>query len=214
MSKSVFNNLETNNSWIREFLLNKSGVDEQDEVVQKVAKGILSSQVLSELVRERYSEGVRFVGWTTNGSRGNTDSETGDIMIGKGTHAEILTLGYECMNSRNQPIYRNIAIKYANLPRNDEMRKAFAQEFIALEAQAMYVKCTLATETGDRSSLKDHYLEVFDDERLEENEKITKLAQVIREKGTVYSGKKSAYEFYQHERYDRFMEQYNNAEFG
>lgn len=197
-----------NDQWINDFLTEKSHISPADKTIQSIAQTILASDTLKELVQARFLDGNRFLGWTEDGSKGFTDISTGDIWIGKtekGT--EPFTLGYECINSKNRKIYRNIGIKYAFEEPTIENREKFANEILAIEAQAMYVKCKLAIETGKKEMVKSHFLEIFENELLEEPEKIEQLKNKIVEKGLVHNTI-PAYEFYKGERYDEIVGYY------
>lgn len=192
--------------WINKFLTGSSSISPQDSSIQALAQSILTCETLKDLVKARYQSGIYFLGWAENGSKGFTEVDTGNIWIKKtGLGTEPFTLGYECINSKNRIIYKKIGIKYAVESTTPENRKKFAREILGVEAQAMYVKCKLATELGKRELIKDYYLDIYDNDSLEESEKITKLTETMIEKGVVHGGKKSAYNFYQNERYDEFI---------
>lgn len=196
------------NNWINEFLTEKSHISPQDDSIQALAKNILSCDTLKDLVQARYLNGNRFLGWTKNGSKGFTEVETGDIWVKKTGSGEPFTLGYECINSKNRALYRKIGIKYAFEETTPQNREKFAKEILGIEAQAMYVKCRLATELGKRDLIKEYYLEIYDDESIEEPEKIIKLQEKMIEKGVVHGGAKPAYKFYQEERYNEIVNYY------
>lgn len=196
------------NTWLHNFLHDKSDAPSQDKTIQEISQTVLSSETLKELVLARYLDGKRFLGWTANGSKGYTDITTGDIRIGKtGTGTEAFTLGYECINSKNSKIYRKIGIKYAQMEVTTENRQAFAHEILAVEAEAMLMKCKLATELGHRDMVKEHYLRVYDDDSLEVCEKKEKIKELMVQFGKVKFDK-PAYLFYQTERYDETTDYY------
>jgi hypothetical protein len=58
------------NKWLNNFLTEKSHISSTDSSIQSIAKVILSSDTLKALVRERYLNGNRFLGWTVDGSKG------------------------------------------------------------------------------------------------------------------------------------------------
>jgi hypothetical protein len=195
--------------WINDFLTEESKISSSDTAIQTIAKAILSSETLKDLVQDRYLNGNRFLGWTENGSKGYTEVATGNIRIKKTeTGTEPFTLGYECINSKNRILYKKIGIKYAFEETNPTNRENFAREILGVEAQAMYVKCKLAAEMGKRELVKDYYLEIYDDQSMDEPTKIEKLKEKMIEKGVVFNGKKPAYEFYKEERYDEIVGYY------
>lgn len=197
-----------NEDWINTFLTEKSGIRSDDDLIQKIAQSILKSPTLKTLVQNRFLHGNRFLGWTTNGSKGFTEVSTGDIWMSKSGN-EVITLGYECINSQNKYLYEKIGMKFALLETNVENREKFAQEILAVEARAMYMKCKLVSELGISKLVKDYYLEIYNNALLTEEEKITGLQKIMIERGVVCSTL-SAYSFYQGERYDEFILFYRN----
>ncbi len=197
------------NIWIQKFFTEKSTVSIKDPTIQKLASRILSTPELKTIVRERFESGTRFSGWTTDGSKGQTSLITGDISIGKTEQGtEVLTLGYECTNSKNHRAYKKIGITYAIKLDTAQNRKDFADAVIQFEAQALFIKCQLASTKEERATIAGHYLEIYDNKKLSNIEKTTALVNAIKEKGVVYRGAKSAYQFYQHERYDSITNYY------
>ena len=119
--------INNQDSWSVDFLTEKSNLSRSDPDILKLANAILLSETLSELVQHRYLDGKRFLGWTSDGSKGYTVIETGDIRIKKTEEkTEPLTLGYECINSKNRLLYRKIGIKYAFEEKSVENRRKFA----------------------------------------------------------------------------------------
>lgn len=194
------------NNWVFNFLTQRSAISCSDNSIQELARAILSSNTLTSLVKDSYLQGSRFSGWTTDGSKGYTDISTGHIRIGRtelGTEA--FTLGYECINAKNSHRYREIGIRYSQLPDSPKNRELFAQEICSIEAEALYGKCLLALEVGRTDLVKDYYLEVCRNTTLEEPEKIQQLKNIILTCGVVYNGQSSAYLFYQQKRYDEIV---------
>lgn len=203
---------------IEDFLTkNNKSSQERDEIIKILAPSIiLSCPTLKELVIERQMKGKWLNGWTkgTEGtfsdSKGSTDVSTGNIWIRKGTNVELLTLGYECVNSRNRELYDAIFKKYMQLPDNASNRQDYAKEILRVEAQAVYMKCRLAEEMQGkvknlegRELVKPEYLEIFRRSDLEESEKLEELAKALINIGTVGKYKISAYEHYQNRGYQR-----------
>lgn len=195
--------------WISKFLTEKSKISPKDETIQRIAKAIQSSETLKGLIKERYISGKRLGGWATDGSKAYTDISTGDIWMAKtdkGT--ELMTLGYECMNSKNSYLYKKIGIRHAyDESSSKENREQFAKEILGVEAQAMYIKCKLAKELDMKTNVKEHYLKIAEDDKLKESEKIEKLTEAMIKHGKVHHVK-PAFEFYKGERYDEITKYY------
>lgn len=200
--------LNCENKWLSNFLCEKSGIELNDETVSRIAKSVLKSESLKSLVKERFDSGVRFCGWTKDGSRGFTEVSSGNIYIGKSGN-EPVTLGYECVNSQNKKAYKKIGVQFAFEETTQENRKKFAEAVLKVEAVAMLMKCRLVTEMGLNGVVKDHYLNVFTNQNLEEEEKIESISSLMKQKGLVHFTK-PAYEFYMNERYDEFVQYYRD----
>lgn len=201
----------TPDPWIHTFFREKSNIHETDTLILSIAQTILLSETLSFLVKDCYESGGRFLGWTADGSRAYTDISTGHIRIGKNGD-EALSLGYECINSKNKKLYQNIGTKYALKEDSRKNRENFAREIIKIEAQAMYTKCQLVTELELATPIKEHYLKIVRDEDLTKEEKIEALCEVMIEKGMVHYTK-PAFNFYAGPRYDEFMKYYRKMSF-
>lgn len=196
--------------WVDEFLTEESHISSKDKTIQKIGDTILNSPSLEQLVHERYDQGIRLMGWTKDGSKGQTDISTGNIWIKKtGQGTEPMTLGYECINSQNSRQYRSIGIDYAFRKDTPENREKFAKEILSIEARAMFMKCRLVTELGNRELVKDHYLVVYDDPDLYDEQKVEKLKMVMIEKGLVHENL-PVLEFYKGKRYDEIVGYYRD----
>jgi hypothetical protein len=203
---SCIDSFEDKDSFVYNFLTEKSNLDPDDELIKSIAKSALKNFSLLNALKERHEKGIRFIGWTTDGSKGYTEVETGNIKIGKSGH-EAITLGYECINSRNKKKYKNIGLKYAFEETNLQNREGFAKEVIALEAEAMYQKCKLAVELEKEDFVKNHYLKIYKLNGASTKEKIEKLKVTMISRGLVHF-KIPAFNFYKNQRYNEFMVYY------